>query len=196
MKMVPTWSGGRTCLRTPSVASSAAWSCSGGVFIPALGSPLRGGEEGTHRQENGPHTGTSPGCTRKVRKFMSGTRGYSGPSSRIREGCPVLWPTGCCGHLWTPARGRSGSREPRREGGNIGRGERVKKEPGWPVCQSVCLLTGHRPLFPQEATLDRQVKPLDQLNHRIYSNCIVIVPKEPGSNELDIIKILMPSFHS
>lgn len=41
-----------------------------------------------------------------------------------------------------------------------------------------------------------QVKALDQLNHRIYSNCIVIVPKEPGSNELDIIKILMPSFHS
>lgn len=41
-----------------------------------------------------------------------------------------------------------------------------------------------------------QVKPFNQLNHGIYSNCIVIVPKEPGSNELDIIKILMPSFHS
>lgn len=76
------------------------------------------------------------------------------------------------------------------------RGGEVKKEPRWPVCQSFCLLTGHRPLFPRGATLDRQVKPLDRLNHRIYSNCIVIVPKEPGSNELDIIKILMPSFHS
>lgn len=72
-----------------------------------------------------------------------------------------------------------------------------KGEPraGRPVCLSVCLPTGHKPLL-RGATLDRQVKPLDQLNHRIYSNCIVIVPKEPGSNELDIIKILMPSFHS
>lgn len=63
------------------------------------------------------------------------------------------------------------------------------------ACQSVCLPTGHRPLLLRGATLHGQVKPLDY-NHRIYSNCIVIVPKEPGSNELDIIKILMPSFHS
>lgn len=77
----------------------------------------------------------------------------------------------------------------------MGGGEESTKL-GWPVCQSVCLPTGHRPLLARGATLDGQVKPLDQLNHRIYSNCIVIVPKEPGSNELDIIKILMPSFHS
>lgn len=126
------------------------------------------------------------GLIRAIFPDTGGMPLYSGPQGAAET----------CRYLWTPVRGRSGSREPRREGGNIGRGERVKKEPGWPVCQSVCLLTGHRPLFPQEATLDRQVKPLDQLNHRIYSNCIVIVPKEPGSNELDIIKILMPSFHS
>lgn len=64
------------------------------------------------------------------------------------------------------------------------------------ACLSVCLPTSPRPLLLPGATLDSQVKPLDQLNHSIYSNCIIIVPKEPGSNELDIIKILMPSFHS
>lgn len=69
------------------------------------------------------------------------------------------------------------------------------KSLSWPVCHSVCP-QGHRPLLQRGAMLHGQVKPLDQLNHRIYSNCIVIVPKEPGSNELDIIKILMPSFHS
>lgn len=68
------------------------------------------------------------------------------------------------------------------------RGDRVRKDPGLSVSLSqVCTyMESHA----------GQVKPLDQLNHRIYSNCIVIVPKEPGSNELDIIKILMPSFHS
>lgn len=64
------------------------------------------------------------------------------------------------------------------------------------ACLSVCLPTGHGPLLQKGAPLHGQVKPLGQLNHRIYSNCIIIVPKEPGSNELDIIKILMPSFHS
>lgn len=62
------------------------------------------------------------------------------------------------------------------------------------TCLSVCLsATGLSAYIESHAG---QVKPLDQLNHHIYSNCIVIVPKEPGSNELDIIKILMPSFHS
>lgn len=81
-------------------------------------------------------------------------------------------------------------------GGGVGRGRGSQERASWPVHQSVCLPTGHRPLLMREATLDGQVKPLDQINHCIYSNCIVTVPKEPSSNELDIIKILMPSFHS
>lgn len=65
------------------------------------------------------------------------------------------------------------------------------------ACLSVCL-PAHQPRARGSAgsPLHGQVEPLDQLNHHIYSNCSVIVPKEPGSNELDIIKILMPSFHS
>lgn len=72
------------------------------------------------------------------------------------------------------------------------RGDGVRKEPGLSVS-----LSAHQPQVSTYAESHAgQVKPFDQLNHRIYSNCIVIVPKEPGSNELDIIKILMPSFHS
>lgn len=67
----------------------------------------------------------------------------------------------------------------------------------WPVCQSAVSLSAHQPQVSTYAESHAgQVKPFDQLNHRIYSNWVVIVPKEPGSNELDIIKILMPSFHS
>lgn len=197
---VPSWSGGKTHqdLMTQGPPPQVALFWWGARA--SLREPLVGWERG-HRQNNGPHTGASPGAPSRL--HAGGQAGKGGLGTWVnqahlpRQGreASVPWPQGTaetCGHLWEVAeKGRTHLGSFRLE-----RSRGAKKEPGPPVCQSVCLLAGHRPLFPQGATLDRQVKPLDWLNHRIYSNCIVIVPKEPGSNELDIIKILMPSFHS
>lgn len=80
----------------------------------------------------------------------------------------------------------------RSRGKSVGVGGGVRKKPGLSVS-----LSAHQPQGSAYTESHAgQVKPSDWLNHHIYSNCIVIVPKEPGSNELDIIKILMPSFHS
>lgn len=133
----------------------------------------------------------SPGCTRRTEErsdwncrvigavFPDGV----GPLLHLAHSGPQR-PADTCGR-------EIGLTENRQEGGVVGGREETKS-----VCQSVCLPTSHGPPAPRGAELHGQVELLDQLNHHIYSNCSVIVPKEPGSNELDIIKILMPSFPS
>lgn len=128
----------------------------------------------------------SPGCTGRAEERRDWNCGLIGATEEVGPQGPA-----------DTCERQTGLRENRQEGGAAGgRAEtKSKSRPGLSVILSACP-AATRPPAPPGAGRHGQVEPPDRLNHHIYSNCSVIVPKEPGSNELDIIKILMPSFHS